>query len=394
MAYLIHGFLLLLSAIGLFLSLWILIPAPVFALLPLSVGAPEVSPWLMALNAIALLFLFQGNRYPLRRVAIAASVIGLAISAWPLLQWPATQQQIEAQVASVIPSAELAQVPRSLQKQWRSHPFSLSTVFFGIPTPEVRQDTIQFAAPDQVPLSLEVYRPSQVGQYPTLVVIYGGAWRSGTPKQDAEFNRYIAKQGYSVVAIDYRHAPQYQFPTQLEDVRTAIAYIQNNAQKLEVDVNRMAVLGRSAGAHLAMLAAYPPDSPPFRAVINYYGPVDLTLGYNDPPVPDPIDTRAVLRAFLGSTPQEQAERYRVASPYTYAEGRLPPSLLIYGKRDHIVKSVFGRRLYEKLQATGNSAILIEIPWAEHAFDAVFQGVSNQIALYYTERFLAWALSSS
>jgi len=51
-------------------------------------------------------------------------------------------------------------------------------------------------------------------------------------------------------------------------------------------------------------------------------------------------------------------------------------------------------LYEQLQATGNRAVMLEIPWAENAFDEVFNGVSNQLALYYTERFLAGALKSS
>lgn len=48
-------------------------------------------------------------------------------------------------------------------------------------------------------------------------------------------------------------------------------------------------------------------------------------------------------------------------------------------------------MHEQLRSVGNTAILLEIPWAEHAFDAIFHGVSNQLALYYTERFLAWAL---
>jgi acetyl esterase/lipase len=68
-------------------------------------------------------------------------------------------------------------------------------------------------------------------------------------------------------------------------------------------------------------------------------------------------------------------------------------LLIYGSRDHIVESKYGRGLAQSLTAQGNQAVFIEIPWADHAFDSVFQGVSNQFALYYTERFLAWALQA-
>jgi acetyl esterase/lipase len=108
-------------------------------------------------------------------------------------------------------------------------------------------------------------------------------------------------------------------------------------------------------------------------------------------VPDPINTRAVLEAFLGGNPEQVPQLYRDASPVNYIASNLPPSLLVYPMRDHIVLPKFGRQLYQKLKGAGNQVVLCEIPWAEHAFDAVFQGVSNQLALYYTERFLAWAL---
>jgi acetyl esterase/lipase len=201
----------------------------------------------------------------------------------------------------------------------------------------------------------------------------------------------MAARGYTVVAIDYRHAPRYRFPAQLEDVRSALTYIQQHAEALEVDVTRLAVMGRSAGAHLAMLAAYQHCSLAIRAVVNYYGPVDLTKGYYDLPNPDPINSRAVLNALLGGSPEQFPDLYRQASPYELINKPLPTSLLIYGGRDHLVQAKFGRSLYDRLQATGNRAVWLEIPWAEHAFDEVFNGVSNQLALYYTERFLAWTL---
>jgi acetyl esterase/lipase len=201
----------------------------------------------------------------------------------------------------------------------------------------------------------------------------------------------MAARGYTVVAIDYRHAPRYRFPAQLEDVRSALTYIQQHAEALEVDVTRLAVMGRSAGAHLAMLAAYQPSSIAIRAVVNYYGPVDLTKGYYDLPNPDPINSRAVLNTLLGGSPEQFPDLYRQASPYELINKPLPTSLLIYGGRDHLVQAKFGRSLYDRLQATGNRAVWLEIPWAEHAFDEVFNGVSNQLALYYTERFLAWTL---
>ena len=385
---------LLFSMLGSFLSLWIVIPAPTFSLLPLRVGAPEVSPWLIAINAIALLLAVLVHKSWLSNFILICSLLGLLLSLLPLLQLPAANKGFAAEMEKVLGTDYLQDVPQALQTQMRPQPFAIADVFRGIPIKEVRIDRgIIFASPDRVDLKLNIYRPLLSGKYPALVIIYGGAWREGTPDDYDTFSSYMAAQGYSVIAIDYRHAPKYKFPAQLEDVRAALQYIQERANELEVDTERMAIMGRSAGGHLATLAAYQQNAIPFRAVISYYGAVNLTEGYYDLPFPDPIDIQTVLENFLGGTPQELPELYRQASPINYPRPKLPPSLLVYAGRDHLVQAKFGRQLYNKLKATDNRAVWLEIPWAEHAFDAIFFGVSNQLALYYTERFLAWTLKS-
>ncbi len=384
---------LLLSVVGFFLSLWVVVPAPTFSLLPLGIGAPEVSPWLIAVNAIALLLTILGlSKSWIYSIALSFSLVGLILSSLPLVQFPATQDRFANEMQTVLGANYLEKIPTTMQAKLRPQPFVLADAFRGIVLADVRViRQIPFAAPDGLTLKLNIYQPLSIGKYPTIIIIYGGAWQGGSPDNDQMFSRYMAAQGYTVVTIDYRHAPQYHYPAQLEDVKTAIAYIQQHADELEVDNTRMALMGRSAGAHLAMLAAYQPDAPPVRAVVNYYGPVDLVEGYKDIPIPDPINTRSVLRKFLGGTPDELPDLYRQASPITYVRRSLPPTLLVYGDRDHLVQAKFGRILYRQLQQTNNLALWLNIPWAEHAFDAVFNGVSNQLALYYTERFLAWAM---
>jgi dipeptidyl aminopeptidase/acylaminoacyl peptidase len=130
---------------------------------------------------------------------------------------------------------------------------------------------------------------------------------------------------------------------------------------------------------------------PIRAVVAYYAPTNLIGGYEDLPVPDPIGVHGVLERFLGGPPTQLRERYLQASPVTYANRPQPPTLLIQGGRDHIVKPKFARELEEKLRNSGTRAVLLEIPWAEHAFDAIFKGTGNREALDYTERFLSWAM---
>ncbi len=384
---------LLFSGIGLFGSLWIMIPAPTFSLLPLGVVAPEISPWLILLNGSALVLTSSQLQVGVvEEVAIIASYWGLLLSGLPLIQLPAANERLASSMAAVLGEDYLNKIPTSLQKQMRPQPFVLLDVFRGIPLEEVRiQRGVVFASPSGVALRLNLYQPLVTGKYPTIIIIYGGAWQNGTANSDESFSRYMAAQGYSVIAIDYRHAPQYKFPSQLEDVQTALEYIQSHAEQLEVDCSRLAIMGRSAGGHLALLTAYQPDALPFRAVVSYYAPSNLTEGYNEPPFPNPIKTHAILHDFLGAGPQEIPEIYQKASPASYVRGNLPPSLLVYADNDHVVQAKFGQRLHQKLHSYGNSTVFLNIPWAEHAFDSVFFGLSNQVALYYTERFLAWAL---
>ena len=383
---------LVLSILGLFLSLWIVISAPTFWLLPLGVCAPELSPWLFVMNAIALWLAFSVKGW-LSNFILVCSLIGLSLSLLPLLQLPATNQRFQQEMERALGKDYLNNIPQDLRSPMRGQPFAIADVFRGIPSQEVRIDRgIVFASPDGVDLKLNTYRPLQTGKYPALIIIYGGAWRSGTPDGYEKFSCYMAARGYSVITIDYRHAPKYKFPQQLEDVKTALQYVRDRAADLEIDLDKMAIMGRSAGGHLATLAAYQ-DVISWQAVISYYGPTDLIEGYYDLPKPDPIDIQDVLENFLGGTPKELPELYQQASPINYIKPNLPPSLLVYPGRDRLVQAKFGRELYDKLIANDNTAILLEIPWAEHAFDAVFFGVSNQLALYYTERFLAFTLNS-
>ena len=381
------------SILGLFLSLWIVISAPTFFLLPLGVCAPELSPWLLVINAIALVLAFVVKGW-LSYFILVCSSIGLSLSLLPLLQLPATNRRFEQEMSRALGTDYLDNIPQDLQSQMRPKPFAIADVFRGIPSKEVRIDRgIVFASPDGVDLKLNTYRPLQAGKYPALIVIHGGAWRSGSPDGYEKFSCYMAARGYTVITIDYRHAPEYKFTQQLEDVKTALQYVRDRATDLEIDSDKMAIMGRSAGGHLATLAAY--QNPiPWQAVISYYGPVDLVEGYYDLPEPDPIDIQDVLEDFLGGTPEERPKLYQQASPVNYIKPDLPPSLLVYSGRDRLVKAKFGRKLYNKdrLRAR-NTAILLEIPWAEHAFDAVFFGVSNQLVLYYTERFLAFTLNN-
>lgn len=380
------------SLLGLMLSMWVVLPAPTSLWLSLSVGAPEVSPWLAGMNLLAF-----GLSLPiipqswLGALAGLVSAIALTLSLIPVAQFSGTHQRAQTAMVTTLGPNYLANDPAN-PAAMRPAPLVLPHMFWGMPNPTVRLITgVTFAKPNGQPLTLDVYQPPAAGVYPAIAILYGGAWQRGSPKDNAPLARHLAAQGYVVWALSYRHAPAHQFPAQLNDVQAALAFIHKHARKYESDPNRIALLGKSAGAHLAMLAAFQPDAPPVRAVINYYGPINLLNGYYDLPHPDPIKVRSVLETFLNGNPDTVEEQYHQASPSTYLRPGLPPTLLLYGRKDRIVMAKFGQSLAQNLHAHGNIAILIEIPWADHAFDAIFRGLSNQLTLYYMERFLGWAL---
>ena len=358
------------SALLAFLSAWIFVPAPNFFLYPLAVGAPEISPILLAGGLLMVAIAVRHTRrLRIARMTVACASLASLLSLVPVAQLPFTLARFNRAMARTTaeppgPSADGIRVTR------------------GVP----------FSKADGVPLSLDVYQPGRAGTFPVIMQIYGGSWQSGSPSSQEWFSRYFAERGYVVVAIDYRHAPEWKWPEQIVDVRTALYWISQEAGRFGGDPSRIVLVGRSAGAQLAMRLAYQEGPSSIRGVVNYYGPVDLAEGWRRPPRPDPANVRGILETFIGGTPAQKPEHYRHASPISWITKSVAPTLSIYGARDHIVEARFGRLLDAALTNAGATSVLLELPWSEHAFDAVPGGVGRRVSLRYTERFIAWAVA--
>ncbi len=366
---------------------WIMLPAPTYFLLGLGVGAPEVSPWLFVAAVLAIGLALAGERtHGVTRVTDICAGLAIALTMVVFVRIPGTIARFD------VATAEMSAEPPHVM---RSHPISALDLFRGLPPlrATVSQSSVLIAlTPTNPPLRFDVYQPGDSGTHPIVVQIYGGAWRAGAPNDFSGFSSRLAASGYVVVAIDYRHAPRFTWPAQIDDVDSSLVWIRDHATELHGDTSRVVLLGRSAGAHLAMLAAYRDPPLRVRGVVSYYGPTDLADAYRHPPRPDPINVRATERGFLGAPPDSAPSEYAAASPITYVTRPLPPTLLIQGRRDHLVEAKYAVRMRDALAAHSTSVALLEIPWAEHAFDAVPFGPSAQLATYYVERFIAWAVA--
>ena len=199
--------------------------------------------------------------------------------------------------------------------------------------------------------------------------------------------------------VEYRLAPQPNWKSAIGDVKCAIGWVKRHAATADwnVDPARLALLGRSAGGHLVLMAAYAaadPALPPsceagdtsVDAVVALYAPTDLIWGYEHPSNPRAADSRARQRAFLGGSPETQGDRYRALSPIERVTPSAPRTLLAHGGRDQFLNHAHMDLLATRLASAGVPHETLFIPYAQHAFD-FGGGFSNQILEATLLRFL-------
>ena len=207
---------------------------------------------------------------------------------------------------------------------------------------------------------MDIYLPAGRHEDSTrsIILIHGGGWNGGSK---SEFDSYIDSfkkriPDYALFNVDYRLVNGINlFPTQENDIRSAIDYIVGHAREFGVHVDRFILLGASAGAHLALLQAYKNKFPKISAVIDFFGPTDLVSMYQKPW--HPLVPYA-LQMVTGATPASNYDLYRQSSPVHYINAKTPPTLMFHGGKDHIVDVSQARLLKEKLEQAGVTHELI------------------------------------
>jgi acetyl esterase/lipase len=234
---------------------------------------------------------------------------------------------------------------------------------------------ITYCAPDSNPQKMDVYFPVNLSDQPMPVIVYihGGGWSAGDKQEGAGLLRGsgVLARGYLGVSLNYRLAPQYKWPAQIEDVKCAIRYLRANASAYRLDPNRIGVWGSSAGGHLvAMLGAagpsagfdvgeYADQSSRVQAVVDMFGPADLTTLVSAPAAP-------LGESVFGATSRGDPVLTR-ASPVTYVAPGDPPFLILQGDQDKTVPPSQSQEMYDRLKAAGVPATLVMVKNAGHSF---------------------------
>ena len=237
---------------------------------------------------------------------------------------------------------------------------------------------------------------------PVLLQVPGGAWAVGGKRVQAyTLMSRMVELGWLCVSINYSKSPRCTFPTHLIDVKRAIAWVRENIGDYGGDPDFMAITGGSAGGHLASLAALTPNNPTFQpgfedadtsvqAVAPYYGVYDFTDFENMHEMMLPFLEHFVLKSRYADDP----ERFRAASPISYAHGEAPPFFVLHGEKDELVPSGQARAFCAALREAGATTVAhAELANAHHAFDItptvrsrlVADAVSHFLGVVYGRR---------
>lgn len=210
-------------------------------------------------------------------------------------------------------------------------------------------------------LEMDLYRRrGSTGPQPLLIFVHGGGWRGGHRRQTSQLTLFhVARGGWTVAAIDYPLSPAATFPDHLLGIDAALSWAESEPT---ID-GPVVLMGASAGAHLAGVAAL--SRPGLGGFVGLYGIYDF-FNRHRTRVNWPVIPRAVMKA----TPAQDPERYRLASPLDLAGADSPPILLVTGDYDSLVHPNETRHFFSHLQEVGADVTLVEVPWGQHAFDAL------------------------
>jgi acetyl esterase/lipase len=365
------------AVILLLLSILVLFRAPANFLWLLDVVTTSFPYVFMLLAAALFLTIFNYGRF---RIFIAvSSVVAFLLFSLPIVIVYWRERNLSKELAAEFPSANTHHELR--------RPFSFIKMFTGIGIAKVPYQTITYKTLADENLTFDYYPSDSVKKSPVVIVIHGGAWESGDSKQLPALNSYLADRGYNVAAINYRLAPAYKSPAPVEDTKDVIAFLFQNADRLNIDTNNIILLGRSAGAQIALVTAYSLHNKNIKGVVSFYGPADMVWGGQTKVSKLVLNTDKIYTDFFGGLYSEVPDKFKESSACEYVDASSTPTLMIHGTTDPLVSYYHSVHLQEKLNAADVKNYFLDLPLATHGCDFNLNSPYGQISTYTVERFI-------
>lgn len=249
---------------------------------------------------------------------------------------------------------------------------------------------------------LDIYRPRDrdLRGAPVLVQVHGGGWTIGAKEQQGLLlmNR-MAQQGWICISANYRLAPKHRFPTQIVDVKRAVAWVHDNIEQYGGDPDYLAITGGSAGGHLSALAALTPGFAEFQpgfedantsisACVPFYGIYDMA-GLTKTRAAIGLRDRFLAPWVFKKDPTTHLEDFVRASPLAHLDEDAPDFFVIHGRNDTLAPVAQARAFVDALREKSSATVTYaELPHTQHAFE-VFSSIRSQHAIGAVQRWLQW-----
>jgi acetyl esterase/lipase len=250
------------------------------------------------------------------------------------------------------------------------------------------QRGIEYGQHDGVTLAGDLYLPKTAGRHPALVAVHGGGWQIGDASFYQHWGPYLAQRGYVLFSIDYRlvRDGKRTYPEAVHDVRAAVQFVRSRGEAIKVDPDRLALMGDSAGAHLAALVALAGDAPPFRdgypadayatvsakvkVCVGIYGVYDMAAQWEHDQLHRPADS--VTQKFLGASLIDDRKLFFEASPLSYVtrDQSQTAFLLAWGTEDDTVDPATQSQTFLRaLKQAGFFVRPVILPGAPHFWNS-------------------------
>ena len=237
--------------------------------------------------------------------------------------------------------------------------------FLGVSAEAINTERrIVYAKVENEELAMDVFWPKGDGPFPMVVNVHGGSFYKKDQEKFAEpMCKWLASQGYAVFSISYRLAPEHKFPDAVNDALGAVIFAKTNAARFHGDPTRVAIMGDSAGGNISSMSALCWDNPYFKpsftgdgkvtaqtqANVFLFGVYDMVAMYNMMGWFVILENpKQIGNWYMGGSPAEMADRYKMASPVTHVRKDMSPTLLVCGGADPLFEqsNLFHRKLDE------------------------------------------------
>jgi acetyl esterase/lipase len=244
--------------------------------------------------------------------------------------------------------------------------------------------SIEYGHKSGMPLHLHIIEPRQGEDenmtFPLILFIQGSAWlQQDIGNELAQLSRF-AQRGFVIAIVEYRPSTVAPFPAQIKDTKTALRFMKNHAATYHANTESIVLWGDSSGGHTAVmtgvsleLETLDDESPTIdpisvKAVIDYYGPTDISKMCQEPSTMDHIKPDSPEGMLIGGVNVlENTEKVKPTVPMNYISDsrEIPPMLIFHGNKDRLVPFGQSVMLFEALKKANKVAKFYQVNGADH-----------------------------